>query len=245
MKTFNAKHIAYAATRIEELARFGKRTLPDSVKKMYVEFLAPLTPEELDLCLKAWVFKSTRFPSAEELLACCGRSPSQKAETNWLTIDLKRDQIADEVCRQNQILSSLRLCGHGSEYEAGIARRELKKRFCELYEVEWFKWWVSGNIEAGESILDFTPTPVVQVQIKPEDRLSKEDTAFLKKRIADISKGKGIGRGKAPRLTPDQVKAIEETLSEDPSKEDETLPAQPESAYPEFDDKDFPDDIAF
>lgn len=243
MRTFDKKHVLEAASRIEELAKFGKRTLPDSVKKLYVEFLAPLTPEELDLCFKAWVFKSTRFPSAEELLACCGRSPSQKAENNWLTLDIKRDNIADEVCRQHQILSSLRLCGHGSEYEAGIARRELKKRFIELYQVEWFKWWVSGNIEAGESILDFTPKPVEQIQIAPEDRLSPKDAAFLKKRIADMTKSKRIGNEKPPMLTPDQIKKIESEL-EDPSKEDETLPAQPESKIP-LDEDGFPDDIAF
>jgi hypothetical protein len=222
MKTFSAKHIALAANKIEELAKFGKRTLPDSVKKLYVEFLAPLTSEELDLCFKAWIFKSTRFPSAEELLACCGRSPSQRAETNWLTLDVKRDNIADEVCRQNQILSSLRLCGHGSEYEAGIARRELKKRFMELYEVEWFKWWTRGDIEAGETILDFAPKPKVYESIPEDEKLSSEDLKFLKSKIANLTNALGNNNIKKTKtLSPDEITEIENELSpEEPTPPD-------------------------
>lgn len=241
MATFSAKHIALVASRVEELAKFGKRTLPGSIKQLYVEFLAPLTPEELDIAFKGWIFKSTRFPSAEELLACCGRSPTQKAESNWLTLETKRDQIADEVCRQHQILNSLRLCAHGSEYEAGVTRRELKARFCKLYEIEWFKWWTAGNIQAGETILDFSPKPTVTQAIGPEERLSDEDVKFLKKRIRDMAKGKAMGMGKDKKitpLTPEEIKKIESEL-EDPKEDDE-----PESPDSQSDPKDF-DDLIF
>ncbi|AXH76805.1 MAG: hypothetical protein [Caudoviricetes sp.] len=240
MKTFDPKHIAHAANRLEELAKFGKRTLPDSVKKLYVEFLAPLTPEELDLCFKAWIFKSTRFPSAEELLACCGRSPTQKAEINWLTLDIKRDHIADEVCRQNQILSSLSLCGHGSEYEAGIARRELKKRFMSLYESEWFRWWTRGDIEAGESILDFNPKPIKQVIIADEDKLRPEDFKVLNKAIAGLTDKMGA-KSKPKCLSLEEIAAIESELKPvDPSEGDETLPVPEQPIAINFDEDDEP-----
>jgi hypothetical protein len=210
MRKFDRNHILECARRTEELAKFGKRALPDSVKRLYVEFLAPLTPEELELAFKAWIFKSTRFPSPEELLACCGKSPSQRAETNWLTLDIKRDHIADEVCRKHQILASLRLCGHGSEYEAGIARRELKKRFIDLYEVEWFKWWSTGEIDAGESIIDFTPKTVIPKPIAPEDKLTGAQISILTERISTLFDKRP--KPKREKMSPEDIAKIEAEL---------------------------------
>lgn len=228
------QHILTIGNQIEDLAKFCKRSLPDSMKRTYVEFLLPLTPEEVTSAFKTWAFKSTSFPSPEELLECCGRSPKQRAERQWVTLDMERDRIADEVCRREKILVTLSTLSATSEYASGLARRDLQKRFVEEYRSEWLRWWTRGEIANGETTMDFRPKPKPIEPIAEDQRLKPEDLQRLKEKINALTQSMS---GKAERkfLSPEEIANLEQP---DPPPAPPLPPTDP-------DDDDIEWDIAF
>lgn len=189
-------HLTRAAQLIEDQAKFCRKTMPDTLKKVYLRFLAPLSPEELERAFLGWQFKSTRFPSVVELFECCGRSPTQQAEKNWMNLETKRDRIADEVCRKSGYLLSLRNLDHGSEFNAGLAKRDLKARFVAEYAEAWLDWWSRGEIEAGESIIDLSPPKPPSVlapsELPPDPKDLDRLNSALSKLGMKVQRDKGI-----------------------------------------------------
>lgn len=219
-------HLMEIGSNLEDLSKFCKKTLPPKVKRTYVEFLLPLTPEEVAIAFKSWSFKSTRFPSPEELLECCGRSPTQRAEKNWARLEMSRDRIADKVCQDLQLLASLRTLGALNDYESGRGRRDLKEQFTKAYCQEWLKFWVDGRIEEGETWLDFAPKAKIPEPIPEGERLSKQDLVHLANTIKRLSIGKSIERSRS-FLTPEEIWSIESTFP-DPAEESPTNPPTPD-----------------
>lgn len=186
MSDLKRQHLTNAAQLLDDQAKFCRKTMPESLKRVYLRFLAPLTPEKLLRAFTGWQFKSTRFPSVEELLESCGRSPKQQAEKNWLSLEMVRDRIADEVCREGGYLVSIRTLNHASEFNSGIAKRDLKARFVEDYSRAWLDWWSRGEIEHGETVLDFTPKAPTGRNIAEEEKPSAQDMSRLNAALSQI-----------------------------------------------------------
>lgn len=179
-------HIELIGQKVEDLAKFCRRSLPEEVKRTYVRFLIPLSQGEVLECFDAWVFKSTKFPSISELLECVGRSPKQRAERMWPNIEMKRDRIADKVVKDLGLLGVIRTANKLSEFEGGGVRRDAKSQFLQGYEKEWMTWWQQGRIEEGESFLDFSPKPRPQVHIPKEELITPEQLSNLRRKIAEM-----------------------------------------------------------
>jgi len=219
-------HIQKIGQELEELAKFTKKSFTPAVKRVYIQFLVPLSPEEFDRAIKTWLFKSTSFPSVESLLECCGRSPGQRAERIWVTLEVERDKIADEICREEKILISLRTLQNGNEYSSGLARRDLQKRFVELYKTAWLEWWVRGEIVQGETLMDFRPKVNIPKPVPEDQRLTPEQFKFLNSKInklyghqipqkPDPEELKKLDQATQRPLTPEEISDAAEEWNDD------------------------------
>lgn len=220
------KHLETIGTFLEELAKFTRKTLPPGIKKTYIQFLAPLSPEEVPKAFKSWSFKSTKFPSVEELLECCGRSPKQRAERFWATLEVERDRIADEVCRKEGILVEVRTLSHASEFNSGLVRRDLKSRFVEAYKLEWLEWWSRGEISQGETVIDFRPKTEVPKPIAEEEKLTADQLAVLSSKIKSLAANLGDRPNRPKGITPEEEAEIMGEIDREPKPEPE--PEEPQ-----------------
>lgn len=167
------------------------------MKRLYVKFLLPLSLEEVEKAFDRWCFQTTRFPSPEELLKCCGRSPTDRAESQWITLETYRDRISDEVCRVHKILIEIRTLNHVSEYSAAAAKRDLKARFIALYREEWLEWWSRGEIEQGETIIDYSPKTTIPAPVPESERAKPEDFKLFTSKLADLKRKVAIDKALA------------------------------------------------